>query len=163
MMTMNLCERKIEVPKGIACKFYHPMGIDTNNMDILVVSYSGIYPEGALGIAHGSYIAVMAMHGLHLFTPDCVVLDFRELQYRSGNTLLRVFQDISAFKDDEKEPDAPFFPVLVVTSEKSRNGFLTLVAPNGSPEPDWHFSSVQDAVSAGARLASQWYYYPKVA
>jgi hypothetical protein len=163
VMKMKLSERKIEAPNGISCKFYQPAEIDTNNMDILVVSYSGIYPDGALGAAHGAYIAVKAMQGLHLFAPDCVILDFRELQYHSGNTLLRVFQDISTFKDSEKEPDAPYFPVLAVTSEKSRAGFLALVAPKDSPEPDWHFSTIQDAISAASQLARRWFYYPRVA
>jgi hypothetical protein len=162
-MKMKLCEKKMEVPSGISCKFFSPVEIDTNNMDILVVSYFGKYPEGSMGIAHGAYIAVMAMQGVHLFAPDCVILDFAELEYLRGNTLLRVFQDISTFKDCEKEPEAPYFPVLVVTSKKSRDGFLALVAPNGSPEPNWHFSTIQDAVYAGSRLASKWLHYPKVA
>lgn len=156
---MMLTELTIPCPENISCKYYIPHGIDTQRMDILIVSFFGNYPDGSMGNEHGAYIAHMTVHGLLAFAPDCIILDLRELEYRWGNTLLRVFQDISGFKDQDKEQDEPYFPVLVVTSQKSRGGFLSLVTPSGAKEPDWHFAKMDDAIKRGITLAQQWLNY----
>ena len=155
----NLKEKNYAAPDGISCKFYMPDRAGTDNMDVLVVSYTGAYPDGSRGDAYGSYIAVMAMYGIVAFNPDCIILDFSNLEYQWGNTLLKVFQDISQFRDADKEDDEPCYPVLAVTSNKSRNAFLSLVTPVGGEEPRWHFEDINKAVEYGVLAAKEWLDY----
>jgi hypothetical protein len=143
-------------PPGITSRFFLPDPDLTDRMRILVVSFAGEYPDGSRGNAHGAFIAVSAMHGLLAFNAHCVVLDFRDLTYRWGNTLLGVFDDISQFKDAGAEPDSPPFPIVVVTSEKSRDGILSLVTPLGQPAPEWHFEDLDAAIEYGVRKAGEW-------
>lgn len=151
-------ELKYEKPYGIECKYLKPDPKQTLNLDILVLSVDGKYPPGSAGSMYAKYISIMAINGLHTFDPDCIILDFRELDYVWGNSLLGVFQDISQFKDAEKEENEPYFPVLAVVSEKSR-AFLSLVTPTGSKKPDWCFEGLDDSIVQGAKLAKEWLDY----
>lgn len=144
----------IEPPEGIECRY----GIVGNPEpkdapDILVASFHGTYPDGSLGNAHGQYIASATLHGLAHFEPWCVILDFRELEYRWGNTLLAAFQQIEQYMPPE--PGEPPFPFVVVTSGKCRDAFLSLVTPTGSP-PDWHFDNFDHALENAVERANHW-------
>jgi len=152
----KLHEKFIKAPKGITCKYLMPSRTETENLDILIVSVIGVYPQGSLGNAHGHYIATMVMHGLHFFDPDCVILDLRALEYRWGNTLLLVFHMITEYRDAEREENEPFFPVLAVTSEKSEAAFLSLVTPVNSQPPNWHFRDINQAISEAISRAKLW-------
>lgn len=156
MNRIPLTEVSLPVPTGLTCRFLLAERSQTERTTILVVAFDGDYPDGSLGNAHGAFIASSALHGLHVFDADCVILDFRGMSYRWGNTLLKVFQDIAQFKDAENEPGEPAFPVLAVTSARSQAAFLALVTPRGRPAPDWHFDDMDAAISHGTRMASQW-------
>jgi hypothetical protein len=121
-----------------------------------MVSFNGNYPDGSAGNKYGTYIASMAVLGLSSFDPWCVILDFRDLEYRWGNTLLVVFEYIRALMDSDKEPGEDSFPVIAVTSEKSREGFLSLVTPKGGHKPKWHFDDLGEAVDAAIIAANVW-------
>ena len=126
---------------------------------MLVVAAAGVYPDGSLGKAQGNYIAVQTMLGLHAFDPDALVLDFRDQHYRWGDTLLRVFQEVSQFRDAAREPEEPFFPISVVTSDASRAGFLSLTTPVGGAPPAWHFEALAAAIRYATDQANAWYAY----
>jgi len=143
-------------PDGIACRYLMPPLDQTDRVQVLVVTFDGAYPDGSLGNAHGHYIAASTMHGLHAFDPDCVVLDFRGLAYRWGGTLLRVFQDISLFKNAEAVPGEPLFPVVVVTSALCRDGFLLLGMPSGAAPPEWHFEDLDPAIAYAVHASKEW-------
>ncbi len=155
----EIFERSISQPKSIKHKYFTPMKNQTDNMDILIVSFLGTYPSGSLGSSYAKYISLMSLHGLQYFEPECLILDFRELDYQYGNSLMGVFQDISIFKDANKEENEPFFPVLVVTSDKCKDGFLSLVTQNGQAEPSFHFSDLSKAIDRGVTLGRQWLDY----
>ena len=127
----------------------------TDRVRVLVSAFEGHYPAGSLGNDHGRYIACETMCGLYAFEPNCVVLDFRKLEYRWGNTLLKVFQDISQLKDTGAAPDEPPFPVIVVTSPLCSPGFLSLVTPCGGSAPTWHFDDVDAAITYAVRAANE--------
>lgn len=156
MSRYTLTEVTPPVPDGLRCRFLLADRSQTGRMTVLVAAFEGDYPDGSLGNGHGAFIASSALHGLHAFEPDCVVLDFRGMNYRWGNTLLRVFQDISQFMDSDIEPGGVPFPVVVVTSEKSQAAFLSLVTPNGRPAPPWHFDDIDAAIAYGASQAKEW-------
>lgn len=156
MSPFKLTEATPFTPAGLTCRFLLAERAQTDRMTVLVVAFEGEYPDGSLGNAHGHFIAAQALHGLHALDADCVVLDFRGMTYRWGNTLLQVFQDISQLKDSESEPGKPPFPVLAVTSEKSRAAFLGLVTHSGKTAPPWHFDDIDAAIAYGARKAKEW-------
>jgi hypothetical protein len=156
MGTTLLREVKIDRPPGLESKFSMVHGNGENIPPILVVNFDGSYPDGSAGNRHGNYIASTTLLGLSSFDPWCVILDFRKLEYRWGNSLLAVFQNIRAFMDSEKAPDEEPFPVIAVTSEKSREGFLSLVTPRGGEKPTWHFDNLGEAVDAAIIAANVW-------
>ncbi len=143
-------------PNGIACRYLMPRRDQTDRMNILIASFKGKYPEGSLGNAHGLYIARMALAGVQSFDAEAIVLDFRRLTYRWGNTLLRVFQDVSQFKDAGADPDEPPFPIVVVTSSLSQAAVLSLVAPPGGDAPPWHFSDMDEAITYAVQASKDW-------
>ena len=159
---MDLIPREIVKPDGIECCYYGVAEFESEHMtdglfpDLLVVSFSGDYPDGSRGNTHGHYIATSTIHGLAAFGAWCVILDFRELSYQWGNTLLSVFDEIARYmQGDPGDPcDVPF-PVVVVTSDKCRNGFLSLVSGTGT-EPDWHFSDIDAAIEFATMAACKW-------
>lgn len=152
---MQIHPVNIEPPNGIECSYGlagNPTPDDVPN--ILIVSFSGSYPDGSHGNAHGHFIASSTMFGIAHFEPWCVVIDFRDMEYRWGNTLLTVFQQIDQYMPSDD--DGPAFPVLVVTSAKSRDAFLTLVTPAGGSAPDWHFDNINDALENAVIRANEW-------
>ena len=150
--------RKVEVvpPEDLECKFSMVQKQVEDIPPILVVSFVGNYPDGSAGNRHGRYMASMTLLGLSEFEPWCVILDLRNLEYRWGNALLQVFQNVSAFMSKENEAGDPPFPVIAVTSEKSRSGFLSLVTPSDGEEPAWHWNSLSEAVEAAVVAANHW-------
>ncbi|WP_140637511.1 hypothetical protein [Methylibium rhizosphaerae] len=146
-------------PRGIECQFFLVEPAQAGRRRILVVSISGEYPDGSLGNAHGAYMASMALHGIHALDADGLILDLRGLAYRWGNTLLKVFQDVSQFKDAGAEPNEPRFPVAVVTSEKCRSAFLSLVTPTDQAPPEWHFDDMDQAIECSLKKVEEWFAY----
>lgn len=78
------------------------------------------------------------------------------MTYAWGNTLLKVYQVVSLYKDIPEEPDCPPFPVLTVTSKKSRDAFVSLVTPNGGSTPSSHFADLNAAIEAAIVAANKW-------
>jgi len=156
MSRFTLTEATPFVPESLRCRLLLADRKQTDRMTVLVVAFDGDYPDGSLGNAHGAFIATSALHGLKAFDADCVILDFRGMSYRWGNTLLQVFEDIAQFKDAGGEPGAPAFPVLVVTGERSQAAFLSLVTPTGQPAPSWHFTDIDAAIAHGAPRSKEW-------
>lgn len=156
MSRFPLTEMSLPVPEGLSCRFLLAERDQTAGMTILVVAFDGDYPDGSFGNAHGAFIASSALHGLHVFDADCVILDFRGMSYRWGNRLLQVFQDIAQFKDADGDAGAPAFPVLAVTSAQSQAGFLSLVTRSGQAAPSWHFDDLDAAIAHGTRTAREW-------
>jgi hypothetical protein len=153
---IELKEETYQAPGGIAHTYLFPVEGGTVNYDILIVSFSGTYPRGSSGNAHGQYISIMTMFGLHTFDPMCIILDLRDLAYTWGNTLLKVFQDVSQFMDDPREPGAVPFPILAVTSDKCRDAFLSLITPLEGTPTKLHFEDIEAAIEAAKAEGQRW-------
>ena len=149
----------MEPPEGLDCRFLIPDTKQTEKMNILIVAVRGEYPEGSKGNYHGNYIACMSVYGLLLHDPDCIIFDFSEMYYTWGNTLIKPFQDISQFRDADKEENEPAFPILAVTSRKCREAFLSLMTVAGEDEPEWHFGDLNKAIRFGVKAAKKWLDY----
>ena len=131
-MSYQLIEKTPSAPEGLSCKFYLKERSGDDKIDVLIVSFFGDYPKGSLGNEHGPFIARKAIEGLMSFSVEAIILDFREMHYSYGNTLLKVFQDIYQYMDAGNDKDDPIFPILVVMSDKNRGGILSLLTPVGS-------------------------------
>jgi hypothetical protein len=152
---MKLEPRHITTPDGIAVSYSEVCDSgDSEFPKLLCVSFSGVYPEGSRGNQHGEFVARSTLTGMAHFEPWGLILDFRELEYSWGNTLLEVFEYVARF--ERPDPGEPDFPIVVVTSEKCRDAFLSLVTPTGKTAPDWHFDSIDSAIQHVAKLASEW-------
>lgn len=159
MQSYSLIEVKPPAPAGIECQFFLVDQTQTGRRTILIASFSGEYPDGSRGNAHGAYLATMALYGIQAFDADCLIIDFRGLTYRWGNTLLKVFQDIAQFKDSGAEQNEPPFPVVIVTSDKCRDAILSLVTPTGQPTPEWHFDDMDLAIDYSLKKVEEWFAY----
>lgn len=62
------------------------------------------------------------------------------------------------FRDGELEPNEPAFPIVVVTSEKCRAAFFSLVTPARSKkEPEWHFDDLDAAIQYAVKMVEEWF------
>jgi len=86
-----------------------------------VCAFSGDY----LGEDDGHFVASQTIAGLFAYGSVGLVLDFRELNYTQGITLIKVFKDVSETQNGEHDP-LPF-PVGICVSSKCQEGVLTLL------------------------------------
>ena len=150
---------KYDIPNDISYEYQMATSDDPDKVDILIVSFSGTFPRGSLGNEHGEFISFMTSFGVQAFKPECLILDFRKLDYTWGNALLQVFSDVSHLRDCEDEEYGPPFPILAVTSKQNRKAFLSLVTPVGEGEPEWHFKDLDEAIKYGIRVGREWIEY----
>lgn len=146
-------------PAGIDSKFYLTEDPGPENVDVLVVSFSGEYPDGSLGNQHADYMKAITVYGLVSFDPDAIVLDFRDLSYRWGNSIFGVFQAISQMCDQEREPDEPCFPVAIAASEKCMAGLSSLLVPADADRPENLFDDLDKAILHARKKAREWLDY----
>ena len=154
-MAYNLNQVTFQKPESINSNFFLVDEKQTNYHKILIVSFFGEYPHGSSGNKHGEYIATISMLGLQAFNPSCIILDFRELFYHWGDSILDVFGDIHQYKNDATDPNEPPFPILVISSSKS-TGLLSLLIPDENNKPDWHFFDINQAITYGIKKAEEW-------
>ena len=156
-MAYQLVEKTPHTPKEFSCKFYLKERNGDDKIDVLIISFFGEYPKGSLGNLHGGFIARKAIEGLMSFNVQAIVLDFREMYYTYGNTLLKVFQDIYQYMDAGNDEDDSLFPILVVMSRKNSDGILSLLTPVGSESiPEFCFSDINDAVASATKKGQYW-------
>ena len=156
-MKYNLKEVQPKKPDNISCNYYLPNEELEDKIDVLIVSFYGDYPNGSEGNNYATFITRNVISGIIEFNPDAIILDFRELSYSWGNSILDVFEQISFLKDSENTKEDPNFPVSIVVSEKSKNGFLSLLIPNNSNElPSWIFENIDKAIQNAAIKGKYW-------
>ena len=154
MQHFRLSEVSYEKPEGIESTYYLVDQDQQRDTRVLVISFRGAYPDGSLGNRHGGYIAHAGLCGVHAFSPEALVLDFRELHYRWGNTMLAVFQDVSQFMDADLAAGGYRFPIVVVASEKS-SGLHTLLRAPEADDP-FLFDDIDKAIAAARERGLQW-------
>ena len=156
-MKYNLKEVQPKEPENISCNFYIPNEELEDKIDVLIISFTGEYPKGSAGNNHATFITKNVICGIIEFNPDAIILDFRELAYTWGNSILDVFTQISFLKNSENTENDPSFPVSLIVSEKSKNGFLSLLTPTNSNElPNWMFENIDKAIKNAAEKGKFW-------
>ncbi|WP_439129139.1 hypothetical protein, partial [Polaribacter sp.] len=132
-MNYLIREKEFSSPESINCKYYL-VDRDANKIDVLMVSFTGNYPDGSLGKNHAKFISRKTISGLIEFDPDAVILDFRALEYNWGNNILEVFEYIYLLKDAENSAEEPSFPIIILVSDLSKNGMVSVLNPIGTQE-----------------------------
>ena len=155
-MNYSIFEKQPIHPKSIECKYSIVERTD-DKIDVLIISFHGKYPDGSLGKNHAKYISRKTISGVIEFDPDAIILDFRELEYHWGNNILDVFEYISFLKDSENTDKDPNFPVSILVSEKSKNGFMSLLIPTSSTTPpNWIFEDINKAIETAIEKGKYW-------
>ena len=142
-------------PDGIDSEYFMLDKTLTDGSPILVVSFTGSCPDGSAGSKHAAYVSYAAMCGLHAFSPWAIVLDFRNLDYRWGNSMYGVFQDISRFMDADIDPGAPPFPIISVISDRSV-GFTSLLLPSNDEQSNTLIHDINTGIESAIRAAKEW-------
>ena len=142
---------RVEDLSQLQCE-WHMSHDEESRTDVLVVSFSGVFGTGSAGNGDASYMQAMTLSALAGYSCEAIVVDLQQLDYRWGDALLSVFQDIYQFKND---PGEPSFPAVVVTSESCRLALLSLC---GVSEVDaaWHFRDREQAIAAAHQKAKEW-------
>lgn len=149
-MSLVKSENKRVAPKRIRAKFYH---VDTsvNLADMIaVVSFHGKMPDGSMGKQHGKYIAAQTSFWMTYIGAISVVMDFRDLDYKWGDSLLGAFQTLERFYRDSWEDIDRSLPIKLIASEKS-SGLYSLIS-NSSV----FFSNVDEAVLSCSEDLEYW-------
>lgn len=158
-MKYKKTEKQLITPENIRCTF-SVIERTKDAIAVLLISFSGNYPEGSLGNTHARYISRNVLAGIIEFDPDAILLDFSALTYSWGNAILRVFTEISLFKDGENTVDEPNFPVIVLVSEISKNGIISLLTPStATTKPSFIFENLDAAIDAAFIKGAYWLNY----
>lgn len=154
----DIKEVTLEKPQDLNVS-YLKADFPEKKVDVLIVKVEGVYPDGSLGNKHAQYLKVMTLKGLFAFDPISLLLDFSELKYNWGNSLLGVFQDVSSIMDREREKEEPYFPLSILVSDKSKGGLLSLWGVTEDKMPDNMFESFDKALEYTSQKAVEWMDY----
>lgn len=148
-MTATLKVLKPKELSEIRCEYLLPL--DSELKDVLVIAFHGTYRDGSLGNPDAAFMRGKVMGALATYSPCCLLLDFRDLAYRWGNSLLGVFQDVDQFMNDGT--GLPF-PVLTVASDKCVAALHSLLGLEGPSA--FHRVDFDAALAEAARQARLW-------
>lgn len=146
---MSLVELQIEQLSQLRCCYRTPDDSESGLVEVLVISFSGSYGYGSRGNADATFIVAKTMAGLAAYEPCCLILDFQEMSYEFGNSILRVWQEVAEYRDY----DDTAFPVLVVTSDLCHAGISSLFEAFKLKKSPSLFQDIERAIAAGERAA----------
>ena len=136
--TMKLVEW--EKPRIEYCVFTCELGNEGDELDAVILQFSGAYPHGSAGASEAAYMQAIRDYALNSLC-YAVVFDLRGLDYEWGNNIFDLFQC-----DDDDLPKA------TVVSDRCRQGLSTW--PGASPLFD-DLDSACDYLRSKARKYEQ--------
>jgi len=113
-----------------------------DRLDVLVLKFAGTYRHGSAGNPDATAMFARARSALAAWHPDALVFDFRALDYRWGDGMLRVVGIESDF------PDTPL-PTVVAAGEGSRAGLSSLLTKSSL------FDELELAIAEAHRRAAE--------
>lgn len=146
MSHTSLSRLDLSAPEGLTAKF------ESGNL-VVVASFGGVVPRGSAGGGHANYIRVWTEAAVQLSDARGLVLDFRELEYTMGNSMLGVFHAIAELQDRGHLMDLPR-AFTMVTSERCHHSMVSLVTPDRMPVPGWIFSDFDEALAATTKAVA---------
>lgn len=155
-MNYLIHKKNLSSPDSIDCNYFM-VERDATKIDVLIVAFAGHYPDGSLGKSYAKFITRKTISGLVEFDPDAIILDFTALEYNWGNNILEVFECVYFLKDSENTENEPNFPVLVLISDKSKNGIVSVLNPNEAIESsNWIFENKEIAIENAIKKGKYW-------
>lgn len=96
----------------------------SQDQTLLYIKIAGSYQEGSEGNCDGNYIFSQIVAYYFVYESICLVMDVSELQYTTGNTLLKSLDFFNEIGRDEDERNKP---IVVVCSEVNENSITSLL------------------------------------
>jgi len=113
-------------PDGIFAAHYRVVQQVRNHNMIAAIGFHGAMPDGSKGKAHGRYISAQAAYWMTYLNALCIVIDFRDLEYKWGDSMLGVFQTLDQYFRDYWKDGGIALPIKILASSKS-SGLYSLI------------------------------------
>ena len=123
-------EKPVKPPRGIFTKHYRVSRDIPNSSFIAVISFHGHVPDGSKGKRHTEYITLECLELMTRLDAICLIIDFRDLSYKWGNSLLRVFDTLRKHFHYEWHDLDMNVPIKLLASEKSVGVFSLMNNPS---------------------------------
>lgn len=133
---------------SLTSKFYL-----TEDRTILIADFDGVAGIRSEGNACSFFIYCKLAEYLIYFTPHAIVLDFRDLEYSWGNSIMRVFQ---VTEDVLGYGEPPYRPIILVVSDKCKAGFASLLRFNPDQLAEFVFEDLDKAVEYAQKQGNEW-------
>lgn len=148
---MNSLTRRLKAykrPRGISARQQAVSSAHVENAGfIAVISFHGKIPDGSEGKSHAEFVTLQCLEALARLDAICIIIDFRDVQYKWGNSLLRVFDTLRKHLYYEWHDVKGATPVKFLASDKSA-GLYSLIG-----NPNTFFETMEAAVeSCGSDL-----------
>lgn len=139
-------------PDGISVRYYEiaPKQFENSGF-IAVLSFHGSVPDGSAGRDHAHFVATETIYWMTHLDANAVVLDFRDLDYVWGNSMLAVFQRVHDHFHHLFVEEKMAVPVHLLASDRSR-GLYSLLAND-----DVFHETVEAALKACDADIQRWF------
>lgn len=116
---------------------------------IAVIGLHGKIPDGSAGSHFAEYIKLECVNAMTRLEAKCLILDFRDVHYRWGNSILGVFETLDRYFYYEWHDIGMRMPIKVLTSDKSI-GLRSLL-----PEKNF-FETMESAIQSCSHDMKRW-------
>ncbi|MFT9820970.1 hypothetical protein [Lysinibacillus sp. NPDC056185] len=134
--------KKVELSQLSDIQVDYYFGV-SEEIEILVIKYSGKYGFGSAGNTDAIYMNVMGKAAMEAWDPDAIIIDLQDINYEWGDMLEYVF-NISA----DKYPNEAL-PLAVIVGTGCEKAVRTLLLGIDSKEPidkiGWIFKDLETA------------------
>lgn len=103
-------------PDGIKVHMYQVKGTYEETPEAMVIVIKGILPNGYDAEEHFHYLNKEIMSGLMLYQPSALILDCRQLRYKSEDAFVSIFESAQLYASQFKA-DNMDFPALICVSD----------------------------------------------
>jgi len=117
-------------PRGISAKHYRLSSDIPNSGFIAVISFHGKVPDGSKGKRHAEFITLECLEWMRRLNAICLIIDFRDLNYQWGDSLVRVFDSLRKHYHYEWHDLDMNVPIKLLASQKSCGLFSLINNPS---------------------------------
>lgn len=143
-------EKSARPPRGISVRRYRLSSSVPNSGFIAAISFHGNVPDGSKGKRHAEYITLQCLEWMTQLDAICLIIDFRDLNYQWGNSLLRVFDTLRKHFHYEWYDLDMNVPIKLLASEKS-GGLFSLIN-----NPSLFFETTDAAIASCQADLERW-------
>ncbi|GLQ20864.1 hypothetical protein GCM10007854_18190 [Algimonas porphyrae] len=127
-------------PPGLTVRFHRHQPSHEYDGYAAIMSFHGNMPDGSGGKAHGRFVASSAAFWRTHEDAKTLVVDFRDLRYRWGDSLIMLFDRIGRQFDHEWSDIGMQVPIKLLASDNSA-GLYSLIS-----DKSVFFDTIEDAL-----------------